>query len=365
MNVDLKVSFYLKRERKSEKPDSSIYPVVGKIITGKSIAQFSSKLKVDERLWNVKSGRAIGKSHAATELNREINKINLSIHSHCKEILTRTGKVTALEVKNAFQGIASTQKTLLVLFKEMMREFHSRVGIDRSQSTYREYEKAFKHLQRFIREKYKVQDIPLNQLNLPFIESFGFHLRIERGMKAGSANISIILLQKAVRIALHRNLVACPPFYGYKPEKPEIQVRSLSKDELERLLSTPIQSPCLCLVRYLFVFASFTGISYIDLKNLTWKEILAGEDGSLWISKTRQKTGVPFLVKLMAIPMQVMEKYRGLAADDFVFRVPEQNGINHALKKVAKKCGIDKTLSFHMSRHMIFSFRLKTSKLQE
>ncbi|GHV52475.1 hypothetical protein FACS1894181_15590 [Bacteroidia bacterium] len=59
------------------------------------------------------------------------------------------------------------------------------------------------------------------------------------------------------------------------------------------------------------MFASFTGISYIDLKNLTWKEILAEEDGSLWISKPRQKTGVPFLVKLMAISMQVMEKYRG------------------------------------------------------
>jgi hypothetical protein len=67
MNTELKVSFYLKREQKNEKSDSSIYPIVGKIIIGKSIAQFSSKLKVEERLWNVKSGRAIGKSKVATE----------------------------------------------------------------------------------------------------------------------------------------------------------------------------------------------------------------------------------------------------------------------------------------------------------
>jgi hypothetical protein len=133
MDTELKVSFYLKRERKNEKEGAG-YPIVGKINVGKTIAQFSSKLKVEEKLWNVKSGRAIGKSKIATELNREINKINLSIHSYYKDILKRTGKVTALDVKNAFQGIASTQTTLLVLFNEITQEFHSRVGIDRAPS---------------------------------------------------------------------------------------------------------------------------------------------------------------------------------------------------------------------------------------
>ena len=79
MNENLKVSFYLKRERKIRKSGinkNPISPIVGKIVIGRSIAQFSSKLKVDEQLWNVKSGRAIGKSLLATELNREINKIN-------------------------------------------------------------------------------------------------------------------------------------------------------------------------------------------------------------------------------------------------------------------------------------------------
>ena len=137
MKENLKVSFYLKRERKSEKNGDAAYPVVGKIIVGKSIAQFSSKLKAPELLWDVKSGRATGKSHIATELNREINKINTLIHSHYSEILMRTGKVSALEVKNAFQGIASTQKTLLVLFEEIMQEFHSRVGINRAEGSYR------------------------------------------------------------------------------------------------------------------------------------------------------------------------------------------------------------------------------------
>ena len=82
MNNELKVSFYLKRESRLEKSNREdvVYPILGKISIGNSIAQFSSKLHVSELLWNVKSGRATGKSRVAIELNREINKINLSIH---------------------------------------------------------------------------------------------------------------------------------------------------------------------------------------------------------------------------------------------------------------------------------------------
>lgn len=67
MNNELKVSFYLKRESRLEKISASAgenvaYPIIGKIIIGNSIAQFATKLKVEERLWNVKSGRAIAKA---------------------------------------------------------------------------------------------------------------------------------------------------------------------------------------------------------------------------------------------------------------------------------------------------------------
>jgi hypothetical protein len=133
MTTDLKVSFYLRCKKSGAKSDDekTVYPIVGKIAIGKSIVQFGSKLKVEERLRNVKSGRAVGKSNAAICLNR----VNTLIHKHYDEILKRTGTVSAPEVKNAFQSIASTQKTLFALFEEIMREFHSRVRIDKAQGS--------------------------------------------------------------------------------------------------------------------------------------------------------------------------------------------------------------------------------------
>ena len=354
MSTNLKVSFYLKRERKKGRifvDESSVYPIVGKITIGRSVAQFSTKLKVSENLWHVKSGRAIGKSKTATDLNREINKTNLLIHSRYAELLKRNDNVSAVEVKNAFQGVASSQKTLLVFFEEVMQEFYLRVGIDRVKGSYLGYVNTHKHLQRFIKAKYNVRDIPLNQLDLSFIQNFDFYLRIERRLKLNSANGRLINLLSVVRIALQRNLVSHPPFFGYKLERPGFQIRSLSKEEFERLISTKIQSPNLSFVRDLFLFACFTGISYIDLKNLTQKEIITEDDGSLWISKSRQKTGTAFNVKLLDIPLQLIEKYRELAKENFVFDVPYLQKVNTLLKEIAKLCKIDRSLTFHISRH--------------
>ena len=107
-------------------------------------------------------GQAAKAARLPNLTERLIKLISLYIHAHYKEILKRTGKVTASEVKNAFQGMASAQKTLLVFFEEIMQEFHARIGIDRSASTYPKYKNAHKQLKRFLTTKYKVQDIPLN-----------------------------------------------------------------------------------------------------------------------------------------------------------------------------------------------------------
>ncbi|TFD96311.1 site-specific integrase [Dysgonomonas capnocytophagoides] len=361
MNNELKVSFYIKRESRLERSNTKehvTYPIIGKIIIGNSIAQFSSKLSVPENIWNVKSGRAIGKSRIAVELNREINKINLLIHSHYKEILHRTGKVTAVEVKNAFQGIAITQKTLLVHFKDMAEEFRQRIGIDRSANTYPKYNVAYKNLKRFLKEKYHVEDIPLTQLDLPFIEAYDYYLRIERKLKSESIVTIVALLLKAVRIALHRNMITYPPFLGYKLGKPEFVQRTLSADEIERLISTPLKSPSQSFIRDLFVFAAFTGLSFVDLKQLTWKHIITEEDGSLWISMSRQKTDISFSVKLLDIPIKIIEKYKGISGigkDDTVFKVLSHRRISDALKTIAKHCNITTNVSFHVARHCFAS----------
>lgn len=77
MNNELKVSLYLNREgtQKEQKQIQMLFTRLWVNSTiGNIIAQLGSKLKIEERIWNVKSGRVIDKSRVAVELNREINK---------------------------------------------------------------------------------------------------------------------------------------------------------------------------------------------------------------------------------------------------------------------------------------------------
>ena len=358
MNNELKVSFYLKREGNTERTETNpdaVYPIVGKIIIGNTIAQFGSKLKVEERLWSVKSGRAIGKSRVAVELNREINKINLSIHAHYRDILKRTGKVTAIEVKNAFQGIATAQKTLLILFGEMMEDFKGRIGIDRAQSTYKQYEVLYKQLKQFLREEYHVEDIPLTELDLPFIEALNLFFRVKRKMNPNTVKARIIKLNKVIRLALHRNIITRPPFEGFELEKTELKNKSLTNNELNLLMRTPLKSGTQRFIRDMFLFSTFTGLAYADLHKLSWKDIITEDDGSLWISANRQKSHTEFNVKLLNIPIQIMEYYKGLAPDGKVFPPMSLGQINVGLKRIARNCGINRALSFHQARYTFAS----------
>ena len=100
----------------------------------------------------------------------------------------------------------------------------------------------------------------------------------------------------------------------------------------------------------LFLFGCWTGISFTDIKNLTTDNIVE-MNGASWIVSKRQKTGVPFQIKLMDIPMQIIRRYEPFRRDKRLFNIGSLDMVNKRIKAVAKKCGIEKPVSFHLSRH--------------
>ena len=73
--------------------------------------------------------------------------------------------------------------------------------------------------------------------------------------------------------------------------------------------------------------------------------------GSPWIVSKRQKTGVPFQIKLMDIPIQIIKRYEPYRISNHLFNIGSHDTINKRIKEVAKLCGIEKRTSFHLSRH--------------
>ena len=108
--------------------------------------------------------------------------------------------------------------------------------------------------------------------------------------------------------------------------------------------------PKLAYIRDLFVFASFTALSFVDIKELTNDRIVE-VNGEKWIISKRHKTGVPFQVKLLDIPLQIIERYRPFQENNFVFPNLNYWSICKPLKKMIRECGVNKDISFHCSRH--------------
>ena len=119
----------------------------------------------------------------------------------------------------------------------------------------------------------------------------------------------------------------------------------LTIDEVKRLIATPTR--CVTIKRA-FLFACFTGLRISDLSQLRWKDIhTSGKDVSLSIQmkKTRRCVCIPLSTNALRWLPTRCESTK-------VFPLPSHLGaVNAPLKTWVRKAGIDKTVTFHTSRH--------------
>lgn len=348
MKQTLKVSFYLK---KNEAKADGTCPVMGRIRVGRTMVQLGTKTAAPVSLWDTPSGRAKSKSKQAIELNRTLDKLNVAINATFRELSSMHEYVTAEQVKHAVQGIASTQETLVDFFDRHNKQFNKRVGIDREPTTAQQYGISLGHLRKFLRKKYNLADIPFTALDYSFIEAYDFYLRVELQRMPNTILNIMRHTRKMIKLAICEGIITRDPFSGYAPKRPQAEQKYLTRAELDKIMNTPLDHPNRYLTRDMFLFSVFTGLAYRDMCNLTDKNIVRAEDGALWIKTTRQKTGTLCNIPMLELPLQIIEKYRGLGKDGKLLLMLSCGRLNKNLKKIAKICGIDRRLVFHAGRH--------------
>lgn len=345
---ELKVTFYLK---KNETRADGTVPVLGRIRIGSSMVQFSAKVNVSEKLWDVKSGRAKGKSKAATNVNAELDNLCVAIHSAYKELQLKSDNVLALDVKNAFQGIATEQDTLVKHYEYLNEKFYKNVGVNRSVDTYKRYCVALNHLKKFLHKKYKVRDMAFQALNSTFVKSFDLYLRADLGFSNHTIVNIMARLHLVIKSAMDNGFIRQDPFIDYEYISQPLVARCLSEEEFNRILKTPLPKDNMNLVRDVFIFSCMTGLAFSDLRNLTPEHLKQAEDGVWWIHTARKKTGTPCHIPLMELPLQLIKKYKGISDKGRLFPMLSCSKTNINLKKIAKICGIERCLTFHQARH--------------
>ena len=341
--------FYLKRQ--AARKDGTV-PVMGRITVDGTQTQFSCKITIDPKVWDTKSGRATGRSAAAIEANRMLDNMRVSINKHYREIIDRDNYVTAEKVKNAFLGLEHRCRTLLQVFKQHNEDYEKmyEAGM-KAKATLLKYQCVYRHLEEFIYQRYHVRDIALKELTPAFISDFDIFLRTEKNCCTNTVWLYLCPLRTMVSIAISNEWLSRDPFRDYEVKKEQTTRYFLTKDEIRQLMDGKLKNAKQELYRDLFVFCIFTGLSFSDMRNLSEENIRTYFDEHLWISINRQKTGVQSNIRLLDIPKKILEKYRGLREDGKIFSVPHYMTCLYGIRAVAKRCGITKHLTWHMSRH--------------
>ena len=83
MKSTFRILFYAKWEASDE---AKMLPIYVRITINGTKARFSLKIRVSEKIWDAKSGRAIGHSHEALQANRYLDSVVTRINSNCFHI---------------------------------------------------------------------------------------------------------------------------------------------------------------------------------------------------------------------------------------------------------------------------------------
>ena len=284
-----KVLFYVN----GSKEKNGIVPIMGRVTINGSVAQFSCKRTIPKARWDAKGNRAKGKSSEAREIILALDNIKAQIIKHYQRISDREAYVTAEMVRNAYQGIGSEYETLLGAFDKDNATFQKRVGTDRVKGTYLARVRARNHVAAFIKANYKHSDLSMLELTPDFIKEFAVFLSTDRGLQNGSIWTNCMWLKGVVMRAHFNGLIPRNPFAQFHIS-PNIKEREyLTEDELKTLMTHAFADSKLSYIRDIFVFASFTALSFVDIKELTTDDIVE-VNGEKWIISKRHKTKIPF-----------------------------------------------------------------------
>jgi integrase len=144
------------------------------------------------------------------------------------------------------------------------------------------------------------------------------------------------------------------PFANYKSKVKEVERVYLTEEEIQSIIGKDFKTDRLSLVRDIFLFSCFTGLAYIDVKNLTKSHISFGIDGEKWIFTHRQKTESGSKIPILPVTQMIIDKYENhpqCINEGKLLPILSNQKMNAYLKEIAGVCEIEKELTFHIARH--------------
>ena len=331
-------------------------PIYARITVNGKRTEISLKEFAQAQHWCGKAQRLDYRADGAGSLNDKLDAIQANLLD-CRNQLRAEGKlVTAMAIKLRYLKKDNTVVTLLELIA-----YHRNNCLKLlAPGTAKNYNATETYLSRFLRKVRNCSDVPLTQIDYAFIIAFESYLRacppIRKCQPLNNNGIMKHLerFNKMMGLATKFGWIKRNPFVLHSLRFEEYEAAFLEKNELDYLATFDLDHSGHQRVRDVFMFSCYTGLSYIEVRNLKKTDIVTGIDGEEWISVRRQKTKTVVKVPLLEQAKAILERYseHPKETNGFVLLpVYTDQKINKYLKVIASSCGIHKNLTFHVARH--------------
>jgi hypothetical protein len=155
---------------------NGMIPLFCRITVDGQEVRFGMKCDVNPKFWDVKAGKAGGRTIEATMINSLIENIKTTIFKIYRDLQERDNYVTAETVRNVFLGATTKQQTLLQLCDKHNQERKPLIGISISAWQHGSYTRMRNYLADFLYQRYNVSDIPVRDVDQQFIRNFEVYL---------------------------------------------------------------------------------------------------------------------------------------------------------------------------------------------
>ena len=288
------------------------------------------------------------KKRRPTEIEKYCQTITSRVNSILLEMLQNEEPVTAEAVKKYLKNGGYKSFKVDDLWNEYLGILSSRVGKTLTQPVYRKYE--------LVRNLFYTQcDKTRECSSISNADVVKFFTMLDTKYDSSTACGYKTKFKSVMTFGMNNNYIRNHNlFQGVKITKERKAVVYLTKAEMDKIISLPIENKSLDNVRNVFVVQMATGLAYADIAALKKEDIQMAEDGTYYIVKDRVKTGSTFSTIILPFGVEVLKKC------DFNLHVISNQKSNYMLKIIQGLCDIKKNLTTHLARHSFAQYLLSS-----
>jgi len=347
--------FYIYPKRKSTlHPNADMYLQISydRVMVHKSLG-----IKVAFENWNSAIRQIEGYPILAMQLQQKIEEFTQKVMGAFYMLTQQQTEFTLPEMLDlAFGSDKGRTYTLFALFNQELIKMEKLLKEGQSKSNLQKHKSVLNHLKIYVKEKYRMNDIPFSRINRSFIDDFEVYLKTTGGNNHNASNKNLQIFKKIYRIAVDNRWTAHNAFAGKRMFYQKVDRPFLNASELDILRTTVFKSKKQEHMRDIFVFSCYTGLAYIDVVTIQRKHILFNKSmGQYFINKKREKTKILATLPLFKPALEILNKYaeswESYPSDSPLLSVISNQKYNDYLKEVGAFCNLEKSLTSHMARH--------------